>query len=108
MRSFITTLVLLLFANGIFVPSMQSFRNANPVGQIASAQSLQDAVKTNCCEETSGKMALGYDTCAMDCHFLVHTMVVGFRQDVAAKVVSRTNSLIFSFNESLTKPPISS
>jgi len=53
-------------------------------------------------------MALGYDTCAMDCHFLVHTMVVGFRQDVAAKVVSRTNSLIFSFNESLTKPPISS
>jgi len=106
MRSLIIAVVFLLFTNGALVAATQSAQTADAVGQIMTVQSLPAAVMMNCCENPGSKMGHGYNTCAMDCHYLAPYVVVSFRRTIPVKASSYPASLTYSGEGSLMRPPI--
>ena len=59
MRSFIISIVFLLFTNGALVASTQGAQTADAVGQMMTMQSLPEAVMMNCCDKTDSMMGHG-------------------------------------------------
>jgi len=106
MRSLIIAVVFLLFTNGALVAAAQSAQTADAIGQMMTVQSLPDAVMMNCCEDHGSKMGHGYNTCAMDCHYLAPITVVGFRRTIPVKVSTYPVLLTSSVEDHLMRPPI--
>ncbi len=106
MRSFIIAVVLLLSTNGVLVASTQSSTAANAVGQMMTVQSLPDAVMLDCCENADSRMGHGYNTCAMDCHYLAPYVVVSFRRTTPVKASTYPVSLTSWAEGCLMRPPI--
>lgn len=106
MRSFIISVVFLLFTNGALVASTQSAHTADAVGQMMTMQSLPDAVMMNCCEKTGSMMGHGHMNCGMDCHYLAPYMVSGFRRTIPVKVSTYPVLPTSSVEDHLMRPPI--
>ena len=106
MRSFIISIVFLLFTNGALVASTQGAQTADAVGQMMTMQSLPDAVMMNCCEKTASMMGHGHMNCGMDCHYLAPHVVSDPRRTGPVKVSTYPVLPTSSVEVHLMRPPI--
>ncbi|MDF1608622.1 hypothetical protein PZ897_10580 [Hoeflea sp. YIM 152468] len=106
MRNLVIALVFLLFSNGALLAATQSAKTADTAGQMMTEQSRPDAVKKDCCESPGSKMGHGYNSCAMDCHFLAPYIVINFRRTIPVKASWSSSSLTYSVEGTLMRPPI--
>lgn len=106
MRSFVISIVFLLFTNGALVASTQGAQTADAVGQMMTMQSLPEAVMMNCCDKTDSMMGHGHMNCGMDCHYLAPHVVSDLRRTGPVKVSTYPVLPTSSVEVHLMRPPI--